>query len=222
MTIKVKLLLALAAGLVVSVTATVVCRKVEPPAGKSTVSVANALPWNTMAFVTFGAGSKVLPTAWPFATPISSLACQFPVAGKGSQALPLDGGYLNGTISFVAMPGCGNTKAELDVNNPKWYDTADVSLVDGYSNNVQIEFMEATVTTLGPPNGPRGNEKVFGLFPYGCDVCVARQNPPCGIPTGRDGCKGGTQYNPDVPCQFQGTVMGGGARIVVALVGTRN
>jgi hypothetical protein len=35
---------------------------------------------------------------------------------------------------------------------------------------------------------------------------------------GTDGCKSGTQYKPDVPCQHQGATMGGGAFVSVALV----
>jgi hypothetical protein len=69
----------------------------------------------------------------------------------------------------------------------------------------------------GPPAGASGNESVLGIFPYGCDICVARQAPPCGIPTGSDGCKTGTQSNPAVPCQLQGAVKGGGGTLAVSL-----
>ena len=31
---------------------------------------------------------------------------------------------------------------------------------------------------------------------------------------GVDGCKAGTQTNPDVPCRFQGAQLGGGAETV--------
>jgi hypothetical protein len=51
----------------------------------------------------------------------------------------------------------------------------------------------------------------------GCDICTARDNPPCGIAKGKEGCKAGTQYKPDVPCQNQGKKMGGGSVVVVAL-----
>ena len=71
---------------------------------------------------------------------------------------------------------------------------------------------------LGPPNGPSGNDQLVGVYPFGCDVCVARQNPPCGIPKGTAGCKGGTQYKPDVPCQWQGTTMGGGTVATLRLM----
>ena len=96
-------------------------------------------------------------------------------------------------------------------------DVADVSLVDGYSNDVQIEVGG---TILGPPATEALNEKVFGLYPLGCDICVARQNPPCGTgaPGSVAGCKRGPDpYHPDVPCQWQGGVMGGGSRVEVVL-----
>lgn len=111
------------------------------------------------------------------------------------------------------------TKAEVNINNPDWYDTFDVSLVDGYSNDVEMTYTPPSgpTQTLGPPKGQTGNEKVYGLFPYGCDICVERQNPPCGISKGKAGCKTGTQYKPDVPCQVQGTVKGGGGSLEVRL-----
>jgi hypothetical protein len=72
---------------------------------------------------------------------------------------------------------------------------------------------------LGPPKGKDGNEKVLGLFPYGCDVCVARVSPPCGIPKGRIGCKHGTQYKPDVVCQYQGPQKKRGNQKIVVRLG---
>ena len=77
---------------------------------------------------------------------------------------------------------------------------------------------DAAIGVLGPPVGPTGNEKVFGVFPFGCDICVARHSPPCGIKPGKEGCKTGSQYKPDVPCQYQGTVLGGGTAVTIALV----
>lgn len=189
--------------------------KAPPAAALSTVSVTNAAAKDEVVYVAFGADSVVLPTAWTFCPPASKLNCSFKLKAGATQALPLSG-YLNATLSFGAPVTCGQTKAELNVNNPKWYDIADVSLVDGYSNKVVIEVTSAgTTTKLGPPLGAKGNEKVFGLFPLGCDICTARQSPPCGMKPGRDGCKAGTQYRPDVPCQYQGKVMGGGSVVKV-------
>lgn len=185
--------------------------------GNTTVTVQNNTASAATVYVSFGGGSVVQPSQWPFCG--DSGSCQFVLAASGSpgssQSLPLAGQYLNATLAFNSTPTCGSTKAELNVNNPAWYDIVDVSLVDGYSNNVQIN---ANGTILGPPNGATGNEKVFGLFPYGCDICVAQQSPPCGISPGGPGCKAGSQYNPSPPCQYQGPVKGGGSTVVVALV----
>lgn len=193
------------------------CPKPQPPSGgKSTVSVKNDTDGDTTVYVAFGANSVVLPASWSFCTASSKLTCSFTLGAYKAQDLPLAGQFLNATFAFGAGVGCGSTKAEMTVNNPAWYDVLDVSLVDGFSNKISIVIDGGT--KLGPPVGRDENEKVFGLFPYGCDICVARQAPPCGIPTGKAGCKGGTQDKPDVPCQYQGPTMGGGSTIVVALV----
>jgi hypothetical protein len=173
--------------------------------GSAALSISNQKTEQTTVYVSFGADSKITADDWSFCNG-SGLNCNFDLAGSGSKSLPNpNGDYINATFSFGAAVGCGVTKAEVNINNPNWYDTLDVSLVDGYSDNVQIVVTDVTGTTnLGPPLGKAGNEKVYGLFPYGCDICVERQNPPCGTTKGKTGCKTGTQYDPDVPCQFQG------------------
>lgn len=209
----------------------------QPPSGAghhSTVTVSNETDSDAVAYISFGSDSVIVPSSanWSFCTTTSSLTCNFKLNAHSTQPLPLGGQYLNATIAFNAGVGCGSTKAELNVNNPKWYDTLDVSLVDGYSNKIKITVLQgvpaaaapataqatapATIT-LGPPLGKEGNSNVYGLFPFGCDICVDRQSPPCGITTGSDGCKTGTQYKPDVPCQYQGPIMGGGSIISVSL-----
>lgn len=205
------------------------CTKVECPSPvapkgaapfqlPSQVVVVNATDKDTTVYFAFGADSVVLPGAWSFCTATSALNCSFPLKHGSAKILP-SAGYLNVTITFDAAVGCGTTKAELNVNNPNWYDVVDVSLVDGYSNDILIDFSDAAGNKrLGPVLGKKGNEKNFGVFPLGCDICTARQNPPCGMTPGSDGCKKGTQYNPDVPCQYQGATKGGGANIIVALV----
>ena len=177
----------------------------------------------TTVYVAFGADSKVGVADWPFCTG-SGLTCTFPLPATTGQPLPTKGGaYLNATLSFGAAVTCGVTKAEININNPAWYDTYDVSLVDGWSNNVGIYYTPPTAADaggrvqLGPPNGAKGNEKVLGVFPLGCDVCVARLSPPCGMSKGTDGCKSGSQYAPDVPCQYQGAVKGGGGAAEIVL-----
>lgn len=183
------------------------------------VKIENSTDAPTIVHVAFGSDSIVLPGDWSFC-PGSGLDCTFPLAKRSSQDLPLGGKYLNATFSFDSTVTCNVTKAEINVNNPGWYDTLDVSLVDGFSNKVFIlaqGYGARTPTLLGPPKGKTGNEKVFGLFPYGCDICVARQRPPCGIEKGRDGCKKGTQYAPDVLCQYQGPVKIGGQDVKIVL-----
>ena len=171
------------------------------------VSVQNTRTVATTVHVSFGADSKVTAADWSFCAG-SGLTCSFPLAASTTKALPNPSGpYLNATFSFDAAVGCGVTKAEVNINNPSWYNILDVSLVDGYSNDIEITTGS---TTLGPVKGETGNEKAYGVYPYGCDICVERQNPPCGIAKGKQGCKTGTQYDPDVPCQWQGTNKGGG------------
>jgi hypothetical protein len=191
--------------------------------GSAHVRVVNDTGNAVAVFATFGADSVVRSAAWSsFCTPQPSGGCQFPLSGHATQDLPLGGQYLNATFTFNHAATCGSTKAEVNINNPKWYDIADVSLVDGYSDKIKITAVEpgadAGANVLGPPVGREGNERVFGVFPLGCDVCVARQSPPCGMKPGKSGCKMGTQYKPDVPCQYQGSVMGGGTSFTIALV----
>ncbi len=175
------------------------------------VSVQNKRTTATTVYVSFGSDSKVTASDWSFCTG-SGLSCSFPLDASTTKPLPNPSSkYLNATFSFGEPVGCGVTKAEVNVNNPNWYDILDVSLVDGYSNDIEIVTSSAT---LGPPKGETGNEKVYGLYPYGCDICVERQSPPCGISKGKQGCKTGTQYDPAVPCQWQGTTKGGGGESV--------
>jgi hypothetical protein len=192
-------------------------------ASPSTLVVRNESDAVTTVFIAFGSDSYATARFWPWLCqfPHQVFQCSFQLQAHHEQELPIDGKYLNATLAFGDPVGCGATKAELNINNPKWYDIADVSLVDGYSNDIQIE---AAGTILGPPSTEALNEKVFGLYPIGCDVCVARQNPPCGtgVPGSVAGCKRGPdQYHPDVPCQWQGSVMGGGTRVEVVLVADR-
>lgn len=177
---------------------------------------------STTVFFSFGADSAIKAADWSsFCTVTAPLNCNFMMTG--SQALPTGGKYLNVTLAFGGPVACGATKAELNVNNPAWYDTLDVSLVDGYSNKIGIDYTPpgGALVKLGPPLGKDGNEKVLGLFPYGCDICTGRQAPPCGIAPGGTGCKAGTQYKPDVPCQYQGSVKGGGGKVDVYLLSAR-
>lgn len=183
------------------------------------LSIHNAQAVGATAYISFGADSKVTAQDWAFCEG-SGLTCSFDVPAGGTVPLPNpDAKYINLTVAFNEPVGCGVTKAEVNVNNPDWYDTMDVSLVDGYSNNIQIVYTAPgeEPVSYGPPKGADGNETLMGVFPYGCDICVARQDPPCGIAKGTEGCKAGTQYDPHPPCQVQGLTMGGGGTIDIVL-----
>ena len=77
-------------------------------------------------------------------------------------------------LSFNAPVTCGSTKAEVLVNNPKWFDVLDVSVVDGFNEKIQMNLTPpgGRVIQLGPPVGKLGNQKVFGVFPYACTICA--------------------------------------------------
>lgn len=176
-----------------------------PEAGAATTAiVSNMTDAGATVNVSFGSDSVVQPSSWPFCGVDAGLTCTFPLAASSSQALPSGGQYLNVSIAFNGLVGCGSTIAEFTANSPKGYGTADVSLVNGWNADVQITVGGQT---LGPATSG-DNSKVSGVFPYGCDICVARQLPPCGIDAGgcttpgSCGCKSGTQYNPTVPCQI--------------------
>lgn len=188
-------------------------------AGGTELSVHNSTSSMSTVFVSFGSDSVITADDWGFCEG-DRLSCSFPLGPKAHRNLPLGGSYGNLTIAFDGPVGCGSTKAEFNLNNPSWYDQADVSLVDGYSNNIKIDLGSpgGTVTSLGPIQGAGGNEGLFGVFPYGCDVCVARENPPCGISKGTDGCKAGDQYDPDPPCQWQGSKKGGGDMAITLIL----
>lgn len=178
--------------------------------------VTNKTKAEATVYFTFGSDSVVVPSTWSsFCAASSALTCTFQLPAEKTRILPATGAYLNATVTFDNPATCGVTKVEVNLNNPTWYDTTDISLVDGFSKFVLVE---ANGTRLGPTRGKDQNEKVFGVFPFGCDICVARQNPPCGIPKGTTGCKSGTQYKPDVPCQYQGPTKGGGGKVEIVLL----
>ena len=186
----------------------------------SAATVANDTNEPVAVYLAFGSNSVALPSSngWGFCTASAKLNCSFQLAAKSTQVLPLNGQYLNATISFVGPVTCNVTKAELNLNNPTWYDVTDISLVDGFNKIIAVDVKDANgFRTLGPVLA-KDNEKAFGVYPLGCDICVARQSPPCGFSKGKDGCKGGTQYAPDVPCQYQGPTMSGGSVVTVRLL----
>ena len=189
------------------------CQTRHPGAYSShtTLSVYNDTAKVTTVYVAFGSDSVLTAEDWSFCEG-SSHSCSFTLAPYSHRGLfNPSGKYANATFSFDEPVGCGVTKAEININNPSWYDILDVSLVDGFSNKVQVKATSPSeVHTFGPPLNDPKDRHLYGVFPYGCDVCVARQDPPCGIGKGDFYCKDGTQYDPEPPCQWQGDRLGGG------------
>ena len=192
-----------------------------PPAagGSSTLAVHNETKEATTLFVAFGSDSEIKPSGWKGCEATGPLTCTMPLKSGEKHPVALAGKYLNATLSFGAAVACGITKAELNLNNPEWYDTTDISLVDGFSNQMMIKATDASgEKTLGPVISDKGNEKNFGVFPLGCDGCALRIAPPCGQSPGGTGCHGGSQYNPDPVCQYQSGDKGGSTAVVVSLI----
>lgn len=189
----------------------------------TTITIENGTTTGVQVYIAFGSNSVVLPTSpgWSFCTQYQTyaLVCDFLLAPSSIQTLPLNGQYMGATVSFGGPVSCGFTKVEWSVNqtspSPGWYDTADVSLVDGFNVGVAIEYKDPFIdgghVILGPVKHERGNEKAFGVFPLACDLCTARSaQTPCGyVPGPSPECKKGTQYHPDVVCQYQGNTMSG-------------
>lgn len=197
------------------------CAPTPPVAADATAAgslgVENATDAPVTVYVAFGSDSVVRASSWSLCGDAAGLGCQFDVPANTTYALPTSGSYLNATMAFGGPVGCGRTKVELNLNNPSWYDTVDVSLVDGFSSSVKLTYGQ---TVLGPVTSAVGNEGALGVYPIGCDLCVSRSSAtPCGMVPGTDGCKAGTQYDPKVPCQYQGAVMGGGAAVLVTYLG---
>jgi len=134
--------------------------------------------------------------------------CVFTLAKGEKKEIQLELCRANLTFRFNSPEGCGVTKAEANMNVPNGDDFWNISLVDGWNENVRMDIVTSDIgtKTMGPTLGKTGNQQAFGVYPYGCDVCTARQNPPCGIEMGDSECKTPNgvknQYSPDVPCQW--------------------
>jgi len=190
-----------------------------PP--QSSAVLTNRTPTPTVAYVSFGSNNQVDAASWPFCGDAApNIGCAIPLDAGASQLLPTEGVALNVTVAFDQYPACNTTLAEFNLGVPGWgQDTANISLVNGWSNNVEIDVTDAA--TLGPTQGPDANADVYGVYPVACDICVARSSPPCQVDAagcttpGSCGCKSGTQYNPTVPCQES---FARGSVVTVALV----
>jgi hypothetical protein len=174
------------------------------PNNTTEVIVSNTTSMGATVNISVGADSVVQPSTWAICNVDAGLTCSFTLDASSSRVLTTNGQYLNASITFNDLVGCGSTVAEFTANNPNGYGTADISLVNGVSNFIEIVVDDQILAAA--TDG--GDTNALGVFPYGCDICVARQNPPCDIPSancmtpGSCGCKTGTQYNPTVPCQI--------------------
>ncbi len=165
-------------------------------------------------FVTFGGDSCITQANMKISggvtkcEPSVNNSCVFTLANGERQEIQLELCRADLTFRFNSAEGCGTTKAEVNMNVPNWDDTWNISLVDGWNENVRIDIVTSDIgtKTMGPTQGKTGNQRAFGVYPYGCDVCTARQKPPCGIEMGDSECKTpngvNNQYSADVPCQW--------------------
>jgi hypothetical protein len=166
--------------------------------------------------INFGADSKInknnLGTLCNKRGTPSNLNCGFDLGPKESKEISNPSfQMMDFSLAFNKLLGCGATKAELAVNMPGG-DAFDVSVVDGFNEKIAMIFDNGQKQVkLGPPCGVTGNEKGYGVFPYGCDICAARLSPmtECGpYPSGNQGCKSGTENKPGVLCQYNLANMG--------------
>ena len=185
-----------------------------------TVIITNKQSKEAVVNISFGSDSAMKSAELAdFCTSDGDLKCHFTLAEKSSRQIPNPTfRYLNFSMAANAQVGCGSTKAEITVNSPSWFDHADISLVDGFNEKMQITATSASSpndkTVLGPVKGKLGNQKVFGVYPYGCDVCAGIKVSNCGN-AGTGECKGGTEYVPDVKCQYQMNSTDGTIEIII-------
>jgi hypothetical protein len=181
------------------------------------VRITNKQAAPARVYINFAADSVLKPTDVPFCEVMGPLNCQFTLAANSPKDIPNpQAKYFNMALSFNAPVTCGSTKAEVLVNNPKWFYILDVSVVDGFNEKIQMNLTPTggKLTQLGPPVGKLGNQKVFGVFPYACTICAGIKNAPCGD-AGKGECKLGTESNPDVPCQYQMNAPSGLVEVVL-------
>jgi len=183
-----------------------------PVRGSATVSVVNTTSAPPTVYVSLTRNSQVQGFP-PFCYEDAGAPCSFPLGPDAGQVLPIGTSFFNATFSFGAAPACNVTVGEVTVNTDNGQDTTDISEVNGYGGKMEIDVSspDGGTTVVGPATGGASDQTAFGLYPSGCDICVARQSPPCGItPCGSSpndggqgcGCKSGGQYDPTVPCQY--------------------
>jgi len=92
-------------------------------------------------------------------------------------------------VAFNQEPwqGCNNTFAELTLDdawtNPDgslfgYYDSYDLSVVNGFSVKMTLTPSGGSAVSVSSASG---NQKITGVYPFGCDDCDHTANPPsCG------------------------------------------
>jgi len=199
-------------------------------AAQTTLKVHNAASHPVDVWVTVGAVAGCAKIAdFPFITPAANkMQGSFTLGAGDSQAFPTDKGCLNGNISFGSAPqNCptptapqGMNLAEFNLNQGT--ETIDISDVAGV--NAFIEFQMnggGAWGTAGHANMTSfSNEDIGqnvgrpGVYPYGCDVCTARQNPPS--------CTTGKTCQIEAICNVQRTPGTEGGTVTVVFNGFSN
>lgn len=155
-------------------------------------------------FLSDGSASEQIIKAWTACTWVDWVkGCQITIGKDNTITVPNPtGAHLNITSSLGGWPGLNHTEIETNVNNGE-FSNVDVSLVDGFNYNAQIDkIVGSAVTTIaGPTNGAHDNKSVTGVFPWGCSTCAGG---PGGAVQPDGDCKDGTESDPKpVPCQIK-------------------
>jgi len=166
------------------------------PGVMTTLEISNEGPTTTV-FVVFGADSCIKVEDFTFTCTgegnttcmmTSNLNCKFTI-DKGSKCtIPLENcGQSNFSFGIGGAPGCTEppspfiapTVFELNVYENNQMDTADISVVNGFT--VPISAMMNDGTILGPVTSVGGTDNAnnFGVFPVGCTTCDTRVGCPC-------------------------------------------
>jgi len=109
---------------------------------KKTISLVNNQSSAAEVNINFGADSELNARDLAgFCDSISEpLHCHLTLAGNSSKEIPNpDFKYVNLALAFNGAVNCGSTKAEVIANNPHWFDIMDVSVVDGFSNKIEMD-----------------------------------------------------------------------------------
>ena len=194
--------------------------KAQTCLGNQTITIYNMTQNTITLYMVFqtGSGGYTLPDSFPGWTLTSnplmittSMAPSSPTQNPPPNPIPLVVNFpcttqympINITADGLPQTGCSVTQFELNLcagGGPTYQDTIDISLVNGFNYPGEIKPDSGNPIMVCCPTPNSTNP---GVFPYGCDICTA-QSPnggsPC--PTTNPDCKSGTQYNPDVPCQY--------------------